>query len=113
MSDKLISGLYGILEKQGLAVVLVLIGVLWSSGLMAFRLCEPQAAQQQAIEAMTKQAAEDRRAAAEDRAAWLKSITEVAQAINRIDARDGIRTCAQIGDKEARISCIKVAVRGK
>lgn len=113
MTEKFLSGLYAILEKQGLAVALVLVGVLWASGLMPFRLCEPQVAQQQIIESLQRQSVEDRRISAIDREATLKSMTEIAKAINRIDSRDAIRTCAQIPAGEARIACIEVAVRGR
>lgn len=98
----------GLLEKQGLAVVLVAFGVAWASGWVPFKLCEPQTSQDRVIAAMES----DRRMVIAAVNKIAESTAETAQAVARIDARDAIKTCAAVPDKEARLACIQVAVSG-
>lgn len=90
-----------LLEKQGLAVVLVGVGVLWASGWLPFKVCEPQVSQSGIISVMEQ-----------DRKQMADAIKGIALAVQRMDSRDAIRTCAAIVDKDARVSCIQVAVTG-
>jgi len=102
-----------LLEKQGLAVVIVGFGIGWITGWVPCRLCDLHAAQGQVIAAQEV----DRRAAAQDRKEFIGAVAKIAEAmtaqtasIARMDTRDAIYTCSRIADKDARISCIEVAV---
>lgn len=89
-----------LLEKQGLAVVLVGVGILWASGWLPFKVCEPQTSMATIVASMER-----------DRGQLADAIRGIAIAVARMDSRDAIRTCGSIVDKEARIACIQVVIR--
>jgi hypothetical protein len=101
--------LYTLLERQGLAVVLVLVGLLWATGLLPFRVCESASSQRAALEALER----DRSQIAQAISDISRAIAEQTKVAQRMDSRDSIRTCSLIADKEARLSCLNVAVSHK
>ena len=107
-----------VLEKQGLAVVIVGFVIGWITGWIPFRLCEPMTSNGQVIQAMERDRQKADASADTDRRQWSKALEQIAvsaaattEAIVQINARDAIKTCASIGDKDARLACIQVAVR--
>jgi len=100
--SKLVPIMLTLLEKQGLAVVLLGFTIGWVSGWIPFRLCEPQVVQGQVIQAMER-----------DRGEVTRAVNTIATAVARMDARDAIKTCSSIFDKDARVACIQVAVTAK
>jgi hypothetical protein len=86
-----------LLERQGLAVLLVLVGLLWATGMLPFRVCESAATFSTILEGQEK-----------NRELLANAILRIGDAVQRMDTRDSIRTCSLIADKEARVSCLKV-----
>jgi hypothetical protein len=120
-----------ILRTQGVAVFFMLYVLATTSGLLPYKLCESVTSRDQIIAAMEKDRKDADAAAARDRAQYNDNATRdrgqivdalqkigsameaTVKATARMDSRDAIKTCASIADKEARVSCIQVAVTGK
>src|SRR6185436_9133204 len=107
--DKVGRVLLTLLEKQGLAVVIVFFMIGWITGWVPCRLCDQHMAQGQVIQA-----------ADTDRKQFIGAVSKIAEAMTaqtatlaRIDTRDSIYTCSRITDKDARVACIEVAVTGR
>lgn len=101
MDSKFFTGLYSVLEKQGVGVLIVVVIIAWMSGILPFKLfCLPPES-------------------AQERATRTQIDTKIAEVLermytqlDRIDKRDHIEKCARIADKTIRDICLEISVPG-